>query len=537
MSINPIFQKEWLKLKRYTLALTVFATVIGCYFWFDLNGQYANIEPESMMWYRFSHLGDKPYDWLMLCFIACGTIVATCQFVPEIMGKKIRILTHLPISLSRVVISHVLMGCVMLMAINGTLALFVTLAFNQFYPANIIQVSLKDMLLGQLPAIAVYLGLTAAMVESNWSRRSIKLIITLLATYVLTKQQYQSSDLVWVALLVWMILPIKDSFLSVKTRRIENRLFIASVPAVMLLLIFISGTRLYSEYSVEKSKFYLFYSALLEDFVYQENGPHHTFFYGTPDRKLTKEEFEASLPFVYWKNLDIQKKLPVEVNGHSYDKQQIRNSRMSLQFDHKRHAKPEVALFPLFNPISDKGAIRFPENAIALQSDRFEVYTAETAQPNAKLAREVNALAAQHGVKFPIEDVWGKTTNMKPFDWGYFIKDSEGKIFNLNRADNVVAMREVQIPTEVGDIAYIQVSENRHKKFYGYAISKQSEVYLISYPNYQFIPLEMDGFDYTTMSFQLLSDPIYYLMRFNDGEKYHAIRYSKDYQKLDSVTL
>ncbi len=105
----------------------------------------------------------------------------------------------------------------------------------------------------------------------------------------------------------------------------------------------------------------------------------------------------------------------------------------------------------------------------------------------------MNALAAQHGVKFPIEDVWGKTTNMKPFDWGYFIKDGKGNIFNLNRADNVVAMRKVQIPTEVGDIAYIQVSENRHKKFYGYAISKQSQVYLIAYPNYQLIPLEMDG--------------------------------------------
>ncbi len=126
---------------------------------------------------------------------------------------------------------------------------------------------------------------------------------------------------------------------------------------------------------------------------------------------------------------------------------------------------------------------------------------------------------------------------MKPFDWGYFIKDSHGKLFNLRRADNQVHMDQVDIPEDVGDIAYIQVSENRHKQFYGYAISRTSQVYLISYPDYRFIPLALEGFDYHSMSFQLLSDPLYFLVRYNDGTNYTAVRFSKNFEKVDEVNF
>ena len=393
MKISAIYQKEWFKLKWYALALAVSVLVLGGYFWFDLSGQYANIEPESMMWYRFSHLGDKPYNWLLYCFVLIGGIVASCQFVPEVMGKKVRILTHLPVSLNSVVYKHLLAGSLVILFVNAILVLSVALAFNKYYPSDIVQVSFKDMLFGQLPALAIYLGLAGVIVENDWRRRTLKFVIAVLAAYVLLKDRYKIVDAIWVLLLIWLVFPVKDSFLSVKTRRLENRLFLVSIPLVAIMLVAVSGWRLYNEYAVSHTRFYVFYSPVLEDFVYQENGLNHTFFYGTSSDKLNKTQFEESLPFVYWKNLDIQGKLPVTVQGKTYDKTQIRNSRMSLQYDPTRLTRPEVTLYPFFNPISHKGSIRFPENVLSLQSDRFEVYAAETAKPNLKLAFEVNQLA------------------------------------------------------------------------------------------------------------------------------------------------
>ncbi|WED24265.1 DUF4857 domain-containing protein [Vibrio sp. JC009] len=537
MMFSAIYIKEWLKLRKYAYALCAAAAILGAYFWFDLSGQYANIEPESMMWYRFSHLGDKPYSWLLYCFVLVGIFVASCQYVPEATGKKVRILTHLPVSLNKIVLQHIAAGVLMILVVNAILSALVILAFYQYYPADIIHTTMKDMLFGQLPAIAIYLGFAAVIIESDWRRKSSKMLISVLITFMLLKDRYQFADIAGILALIWLIMPIIDSFLSVKTRRLESRAYIISIPLVFVLFTGLTGTRLIYEYAAVHTKYYVFYSPVLNDFVYQENGANHTFFYGTSTDGLKKEQFEEALPFVYWKNLDIQGKLPVEIDGKLYDKSQIRKARMSLQYDPSRLTKPEVTLYPFFNPISHKGSIRFPENMFALKSDRLEVYAAETAKPNTELAAEVNRLADEAEVNFPLKEVWGKTTNMKPFDWGYFVKDSSGNIFNLRRGDNKVSLDAVKVPEEVGDIAYIQVSENRHKKFYGYAISRASKVYLISYPDYQFIPLEMDGFDYKSMSFQFLADPLYYVMRYNDGESYKAVRFSKTYAALDSVTF
>lgn len=174
---------------------------------------------------------------------------------------------------------------------------------------------------------------------------------------------------------------------------------------------------------------------------------------------------------------------------------------------------------------------------IALQSDRVILYDAETARENTLLTQEVNQFLTDANVQFPIKGMWGKTTNMKPFDWGYFIKDNANSIFNLARSDNEIRLNKVDVPKEVGDIAYIQVSENRKKRFYGYAISRQSTVYLISYPDYKFIPLELDGFDYKSMTFQLLADPLSYIMRYSDGTNYNAVRFNKNYQKQGDVVF
>jgi len=537
MMLSAIYSKEWLKLKRYAYTLSAAAVIIGAYFWFELAGQYANIEPESMMWYRLAHLGDKPYSWLLYCFVLTGTIVAGLQYVPEATGKKVRILTHLPISLNQVVLKHIWAGVLMILVVNATLAGIAVLAFTQYYPVNIVQAAARDMLFAQMPAIAVYLGFAAVIIENDWGRKWSKLLLGVMVGFVLLKEQYQPIDLLGIVAIGWLLLPIMDSFLSVKTRRIQHPLYLLSIPAIFVLFAGLAGARLYDEYAVKHNKYYLFYSPLLNEFVYQENGPNHSFFYGSSSEKLDKSQFEEALPFVYWKNLDIQGRLPVEIDGVSYDKNQIRRARMSLQYDASRLSKPQVSIFPLFNPISHKGSIRFPENMLSLQAERFEVYAAETAKPNSQLAAEVNGLAQRAAVAFPVREVWGKTTNMKPFDWGYFIKDDQGKLFNLRRADNQVLLKPVPVAEQVGEIVYIQVAENRHKQFYGYAISDSSKVYLIAYPDYQLIPLEMEGFDYRSMSFQLLSDPLYYLMRYDDGKQYHAVRFSKQYQKLDSVVF
>ncbi len=534
MTTNPIYLKEWLKLRRIFALLLLAAVLIGGYFGFDLIGQFANIEPESMMWYRLIHLNDKPYLWLNYVFILVATVVACCQYIPEISGNKIRILAHLPWSLDRVVIQHLISGSALLLLVNAVLVALTLLVFQHYYPIDIVSLAAKDLLLGQIPALATYLGVCAVIVEQTWLRRATKALTTMLVVYLILNANTHWQLIIEALLVLWLLLLIKDSFLSVKTRRLP--LLKPGMPLLLTVLIGSTTWLLYQQYAVQRSHYYLFYSAVLQDFVYQKNGQNHQFFYGTSYRDLSKNEFELALPFVYWKNLDIQGKLPVTVAKQSYNKNTIRSARLSLQYHPDQLERLELPLYPLFNPDSQLGAIRFPENAFVIRDDQFVVFDAETAGVNPDLTTEINQLAQESGIEFPIANIWGKTTNMKPFDWGYFIYDSKGDLYNLKRGDDVMTITKVELSDQIADIAYIQVSENRQKSFYGYAITTDSQVYLISYPNYQMIPLSLAGFDYHKMSLQLLADPLNYLVRFDDGENYHAVLFDKNYQQLATTT-
>ena len=39
------------------------------------------------------------------------------------------------------------------------------------------------------------------------------------------------------------------------------------------------------------------------------------------------------------------------------------------------------------------------------------------------------------------------------------------------------------------------------------------------------------------MSFQLLADPISYLLRYDDGNKYYAVRFDKQYRRIDDTVF
>jgi len=537
MRLSPIVYKEWLKLRQLAFVMLAFAVLSGGYFVVDVVGQFANIEPESMMWYRYSHLGDKPYWWVKYVFMLIATGVALGQFIPEVVGNRIRILMHLPLSVDSIIAQHLAVGASIILIINALLSLIVLATTNYYYPIDVVQASCRDLLLAQLPVIALYFGLVAVMIENDWRRKLLKLVMTSAAVIFASKNHYQWQDSAGLGVLIWLLLPLKDSFLSIKTRRLSNKGYVLCFSLVLSALLGTIGVRVYNQYATTMTHYYVFYSHRLQEYVYQRNAPNHRFFYGTSTQQLDKSQFENALPFVYWKNFDIQGKLPIEISGVSYDKPSIRRSRLSLQYTPKRFQETNLPLYPLFNPISDRGSIRFPENAFAPHGDGFQVYAAERAQLNTELSDELNQLAEAQNVEFPIKAIWGKTTNMKPFDWGYFVKDSAGKLFNLRRADSQLSLVSVPALESGEEIAHIQVSENRHKKFYGYAVTQSDQIYLLGYPDYQWIKLDIDHFDRQTMSFQLLADPINYLLRYDDGRRYYAVRFDKHYRRLDDIVF
>ena len=529
MPYTAILLKEWYKLRWVLLILSVGVVAVCAWFLFQLTFEFRSIEPEAMMWYRFAQLGDKPYAFLAPLFALLGIIIAFAQFLPEAIRNRVRILTHLPLPVSRMVLLHLFIGGVAVVAVGLFFSVLLVMNMAHFYPRPIVFIVAKDCLVWTFSALVFYLGFSSCVIERNLWLRGLKLFIPLAVGIIFWKARYSWHELLLVPVGLWLILLVLDSFHSVKNQRQSGLLYHFGGLAVALIIVVGGGIRYQQEFTTVFNHYYLFYSPVLDDFVYQQNGHGHQFVYGTATQTFDRNVYENALPFVYWKNLDIQGRLPVEVKGRSYDKQSIRQERLSLQYSPDRLIRPEVAMYPLFNPHSNKGSIPFPEKVFAVNSNSMTVYDSETAQPDEALTVEVNLALDTAGLQFPVTQVWGKTTNMKPYDWGYFILDHNNQLVNLRRYDNQVTAIKINLPADFASLAYIQISENRQQKFYGYAVTTDSKVYLISYPDYSFIELPLADFNYQNMKFQLLSDPLFYVVRYDDGEQYHAVLLDKNY--------
>ncbi len=74
------------------------------------------------------------------------------------------------------------------------------------------------------------------------------------------------------------------------------------------------------EYRFGKTQ--LFYSPVLERFIYTELiGEGHQFIYRDQDGKdYDRQRFETLIPFIYYKNMELWGKLPLQLGGQTFDK-------------------------------------------------------------------------------------------------------------------------------------------------------------------------------------------------------------------------
>ena len=528
--IGSILKKEFLKTRLYFILAFIFSTLMMAYFSYNLNFSFSTVEPQSMMWYRFIHLEQKPYDMFSNLMLAIGALIAITQFVPERVKNRVKLMTHLPISMQKSLFLHLFVG----MMIVLTLSLFITglvgVITQYFYPNEVVKIVYKDFSFYAIGTFLTYLVLVASILERDTKVAILKLLVGLLSLFIFMKSRFFMIDYVWISVLVILFYVNLDSFYSIKYQRLSGLLYFGFLGVCFLYVIFCGYTLYKTSYEKTFNKYHIFYSAIKDDFIYQKNFGEHRFEYGIKDKEtFGQKEYESSLPFVYWRDFDIQGKLPLHVKDKIFTKEQIKTSRLSFAYNAKYLQKLESEFYPLINPNTSMGMIKFPEHMFYVGDKKIRAYNYDDGL-NQELSKEINNKLQSLHVNFPIKYTWGKATNMKPFDLGYLMLDSEGKLFNIKRENSVVHVKQVSYPKDI-EIAFVKLSENRQKKLAGYAIDTNSNIYILDW-NFGFTKLDIQGFDYKTMKFQFISNPLYYLFRFDDRETYNAVVFSKNLEKI-----
>lgn len=278
----------------------------------------------------------------------------------------------------------------------------------------------------------------------------------------------------------------------------------------------------------------LFFSPVIKKFIYRE-------MVGEGYRFVTRDQsgknydrvtFETMLPFIYYRNMDLWGRLPLTIDGRTFDKQTIKNNRQVLELKPRMIAdrKPRIQVFPLLESQAGRTRLRFPEDVFCMK-DRMEFINVDTNVVDEDLTGKFTSALKEAGFVFPARLTSGRVSILKSFDEGFFITDADGYVYHVKRAKGWPAVVKTPIPADL-DIRNIKVTENKKKEIYGTLLTKGGDLYLVTYDNYRLVKLPLLSYNPDTMDFKLLINPLYRTAIYSDDRIIHALVMDTRYQPI-----
>jgi hypothetical protein len=283
----------------------------------------------------------------------------------------------------------------------------------------------------------------------------------------------------------------------------------------------------------------LFYSPVIERFVYKELlGEGHQFIYRDQDgTDYDRETFEALIPFIYYKNMELWGRLPLRLAGQTFDKAQIQAERQVLELEPVElpgHA-PRIQLFPLLEANPGRARLRFPED-IMRPGDRLTFINSDANRIDPELTRVFTAALTEAGFAWPVQASFGRVSILKAFDAGYFLLDRTGDLFQLRRVDGAPEVTPVPLPDGLA-VRHLKVAENKRGDSLGLILSEDDRLFLLAQDEdrrtaAELIPLALPGYDPDTMELKILFNPLYRTAIYSDQREITAVAMDRQFEPI-----
>lgn len=248
---------------------------------------------------------------------------------------------------------------------------------------------------------------------------------------------------------------------------------------------------------VEKGETFIYYSPLLDDFITRQDGN----FVDMQGNRYTQQQTDSLLPYFFYRQLLSEGRLPDSLFGQPMDTKVLRREQFTFKTSPAQLNKPRVPLYELFDSQSGRVDLQMPEDVFRLTNTGIEFITAQTNTINKDKSLMFTSVLRAHGFQFPANLVWGNPSARRPYDNGFLLTDSNGKLFNLRMAKGSPVVRNIPLPDDVRPIALF-TTEYDNMRNIGFVVDDQYRVYVI---NRQTLQLQQIGIpEYNPWQMQIL---------------------------------
>lgn len=172
-----ILFKERHKLRLGWPVLAFFNLLAVIYLYMETRHLF-KMDHAEIVWYRSIELGHIYYGILRYVPTVTGLTLAVMQFLPEMRDERLRLSLHLPVRAHNIILSHLLVGSLLLGALMALTALGLIIVSCLYFPVEIIKISLMTSAPWFLAGWCGYLGAALALLEPNLKLRLFNLLLT-----------------------------------------------------------------------------------------------------------------------------------------------------------------------------------------------------------------------------------------------------------------------------------------------------------------------------------------------------------------------
>ncbi len=177
IALRRILYKEKYKLRRSWPLLAVFNLLAVVYFYIETRHLFI-MDHAEVVWYRSIELGHFFYEPLRSIPVCTAIVLAVMQFLPEMRDERLRLSLHLPVSSNAIILSHLLVGSLLLAALMVLSALGLVMVTSLYFPGESIETALWTSAPWFLAGWCAYLGAALALLEPNLKLRIFNLLLT-----------------------------------------------------------------------------------------------------------------------------------------------------------------------------------------------------------------------------------------------------------------------------------------------------------------------------------------------------------------------
>jgi len=248
----------------------------------------------------------------------------------------------------------------------------------------------------------------------------------------------------------------------------------------------------------------VYYSPVSHEFLASKMTGNDFYYIDRKGNKYDRDQFENLTPLLNYRQLVSVNNLPDSLNGVALNLETIRLNNIMLRVTTDEIDVKPIQLFPMFESRSGRIKLEMPDDFFRI-ADRFEFINCQTNSVNQEKSNLFTAALAKENFSFPAIKIAGNPTNKKLFDEGYFVLDSKNQLFHIK----MVKGKPFCVNTNMAgslDVAFMSISEMALREFYGMIFTKQGEVYLISYDNYNLVKLPLENYNIKKDNFSFFGD-------------------------------